>query len=492
MLVSFVDIVYIFPELLLFCTISYVVLFSIYYSTKSTLGYPILSVHLIYTSIFVLLVMSLIYLSQPQDSIILFSEMYTISRYTQLIKSIICILGFCVLAASVQYIKLAKLNQFEFPILLLLGLFGLITLISANNLILLYIAVELQTLCFYVLTAAHRSKEIAVEAGLKYLIFGAFSSGLLLFGISLVYAATGISSLDNLAILFLGTLTLSNIPKGTIFIGLLLLCVGVLFKMYAAPFHVWVPDIYQGAPTAVVLFFATIPGFVLSAFLVRLFTISTFFEWDSLLYFVAVCSMLVGCFCAIYQKDVTRIIAYSSIMNIGFILSCLAASEAAGVSGIFIYQLLYVTALILFFSVILCSFSLEDVLLVKHLRDLSSFAKEQPVLSVLLSISVFSMAGFPPLAGFFSKLYVFQSLVTGGLYIYLVIGLGISGISAFYYLRFAHIAYFVTSDIYRVFKRVSKELGYIQATSSVLLLFFFLEPSIVLMYSDLLNIVVVL
>jgi NADH-quinone oxidoreductase subunit N len=479
-MILFVDFFYVLPELFLFVAVVLLLAQSLYYSTNSAVGYPILATNVAQTSSYIIALTILLCYTQPAVGMLIFLEACMISEYAQLLRIIVLVFGFCILYVSIQYIGVTKLNPFEYQILMLLGLLGTLVVLLADSIGLLYVAIELQTLCFYILTTARRLTEASSEAGLKYFIFGAFSSGLLLFGLSLIYAGTGVSTLSNLVLLFLGLVSTTLLSKGTLYLGLVLFAVGILFKLYAAPFHIWVPDIYQGAPTNIALFFAVIPGFVFGAFIfkfVGMVTANFADMWTQLFSAVAALSLFVGCLCAIYQKSIMRVIAYSSTMNVGFILFGVLASETAGYTAVFLYQLVYAIATVLLFSVLLGSFITIGTSPLLYLRDFICFAKEQLPLAIALSISVFSMAGFPPIAGFFTKLFLC---------------LCVSAVSAFYYLRFVHIAYFVHSFVFRTFKPVFTESAYATSTGMLILLFFVIEPDFLLLLSSKLSIVMFL
>src|SRR5215469_7474566 len=327
----------------------------------------------------------------------------------------------------------------EYAVLVLLSTTGMMMMIAANDLISLYVSLELQSLALYVVAAFHRDDVRSTEAGLKYFVLGALASGMLLYGASMVYGFAGSTSFDTLAHTFAesGTVSIGLI------IGIVLIAVGLAFKVSAVPFHMWTPDVYEGAPTPVTAFFSVAPKVAALALFVRVM-VGPFgglvAEWRQVIWFISVASMLLGSFAAINQSNVKRLMAYSSIANVGYALIGLAVGSAIGVRGILVYLAIYLFMNIGAFAVILCM--RRDGKPVENIADLAGLSRTQPGLALALAIFMFSLAGIPPLAGFFSKLYVFLAAIDAQFYWLAVIGVVSSVVGSYYYLRIVKVMYF--------------------------------------------------
>lgn len=330
------------------------------------------------------------------------------------------------------------LNKFEYTVLVILATLGMMIMVSANDLMSLYIGLELQSLSLYVLAAMKRESSKATEAGLKYFVLGALSSGMLLYGASMIYGFTGHTQLDEIA----KALTLGDRSIGLIF-GLVFLLAGIAFKISAVPFHMWTPDVYEGAPTPVTAFFASAPKVAAMALLVRVVTDS--FEpitrdWQQVIIFLSIASMILAAFAAIGQKNLKRLIAYSSIGHVGFALVGLSSGTEWGVSGVSIYMAIYVTMTIGLFA---CLLSLKtETGYVEDIEDLAGLSQARPFVAAIMAILMFSLIGLPPLAGFFAKWHVFLAAIEAQLYVLAVIGVLASAVSAYYYLRVVRTMYF--------------------------------------------------
>jgi NADH-quinone oxidoreductase subunit N len=336
-----------------------------------------------------------------------------------------------------DFLQRAKINKFEFPVLVLLSTLGMSMLISAAGLIALYLGLELMSLALYVVAAFHRDDSRATEAGLKYFVLGALSSGMLLYGASLLYGFAGTVSFAGIAAALKG-------PPGLgVIFGLVFLFAGLAFKMSAVPFHMWTPDVYEGAPTPVTAFFATAPKLAAVAITVRV--VMTAFpgitlQWQQIVIFISILSMALGSFAAIGQTNIKRLMAYSSIGHIGFALVGLAAGTQAGVAGVLFYMSIYLVMTLGTFAAIL-SMRVNGRAL-EAITDLSGLARTDGTMAFFLAMMMFSLAGIPPLAGFFAKFYVFNAAIQAHLYILAVIGFLTSVVAAVYYLRIVKIIYF--------------------------------------------------
>ncbi len=347
------------------------------------------------------------------------------------------------LVMAPDYLQAQRISRFEFPILALFSTLGMLMMVSANSLLALYLALELQSLPLYVLAAIHRDQTRSTEAGLKYFVLGALASGLLLYGCSLVYGFTGTLSFEGLAQTFaVAPGTEATVSTGAL-IGLVFVAAGLAFKLAAVPFHMWTPDVYEGAPTPVTAFIAAAPKIAAVGLTLRVFY-EPFGEWaaqwQQIIVFISVASMLLGAFAAIGQVNIKRLLAYSSIGNIGYALVGFAAGTAQGVHSVLIYMAIYLTMVVGAFGCVLVmrrhGQSLESI------DDLAGLARHQPLLAAALAIFMFSLAGIPPLAGFFGKLYVFLAAIEAGLIALAVIGVLTSVVGAYYYIRIVKVMYF--------------------------------------------------
>ena len=384
------------------------------------------------------------------------------------------------LILAIRYNELEKIARPEYPVLVLLSTTGMMMMISANDLISLYVGLELQSLALYVVASFNRDSVRSTEAGLKYFVLGALASGLLLYGASMVYGFAGTTSFDVLAKSFAdgGTASIGLI------IGIVLIAAGLAFKVSAVPFHMWTPDVYEGAPTPVTAFFSVAPKIAAMALFIRVM-VGPFFglliEWRQVIWFIAVASMLLGSFAAINQKNIKRLMAYSSIGHVGYALIGLAAGSAAGVRGILVYLAIYLFMNVGTFAVILCM--RREGKLVEGIDDLAGLSRTQPGLALALGIFMFSMAGIPPLAGFFAKIYVFLAAIDAHLYGLAVIGVLASVVGAYYYLRIVKLMYF--DDPAAAFDRpIGREIQAVLVLCALVILFFFAWPGLLVDGAD--------
>ncbi len=340
---------------------------------------------------------------------------------------------------SFSYAEREGMARFELPLLMLLATLGMMMMISANDLISLYVGLELQSLALYVTAAIRRDTVKSTEAGLKYFVLGALSSGMLLYGASMIYGFVGTVSFAGLSVALDG----ATAPSIGVIVGLVFLCAGLAFKVSAVPFHMWTPDVYEGAPTPITAFFAAAPKMAAIALFTRVL-VDAFggmtAQWQQIIFAISVASMLLGAFAAIGQRNIKRLMAYSSIGNIGYALVGLAAGTQQGVSGLLFYMAIYVPMTLGSFAVILAMRHKGQM--VEEIADLSGLARSQPWLAHIFAAILFSMAGIPPLAGFFGKWMVFAAAVDQGLFVLAVIGVVTSVVSAYYYVRIIKVMYF--------------------------------------------------
>ncbi|MEI7713161.1 MAG: NADH-quinone oxidoreductase subunit NuoN [Rhodospirillales bacterium] len=364
------------------------------------------------------------------------------------------------------------IERFEYPVLMLLATVGMMMMVSASNMMTLYLGLELQSLSLYVLAAFARDDLRSSEAGLKYFVLGGLASGLLLYGMSLVYGFSGTMDFGQLASL------LNDPTKASpgLIVGVVFVLVGLAFKVSAVPFHMWTPDVYEGAPTSVTAFFATAPKVAAMALLLRV--MSTPFghlvaAWQSLIVIVAIASMVLGAFAAIGQTNIKRLMAYSSIANMGYALAGLAVGTPDGVRGVLVYMTIYVFMTAGTFACIVAM--RRQGRSVEQISDLAGLATNDSGLAALLAIFMFSMAGIPLLAGFFGKLYVFLAAVQGGLWTLAVVGVLSSVVGAFYYIRIIKVMYFDPPAV--AFDRRAPSLSFVAVATGLFTLLFFLYPS---------------
>ncbi|MEE8258497.1 MAG: NADH-quinone oxidoreductase subunit NuoN [Sphingomonadales bacterium] len=367
-----------------------------------------------------------------------FGGMFIQDGFAVFMKTIVMLASAGAILMSSQYLKLKGIKALEFPILMVLATLGMMMMISASTLLSLYMGLELQSLSLYVLAAINRNRDRSTEAGLKYFVLGAVSSGILLYGISLVYGFTGTIVFADLA----GLLAANSGNVGLI-IGMVFILAGLAFKISAVPFHMWTPDVYEGAPTPVTAFFAAAPKVAAMALMMRV-TITTFpalvGDWQMILAFLAIASMVLGAFAALVQTNIKRLMAYSSIGHVGYALVGLAAGTAAGVEGVLIYMAIYATMTLGTFACILSM--RDDEGMTEQIADLAGLSRTRPAMALALAIFMFSLAGIPTMAGFFGKWFVFKAAVDAGLYTLAVIGVVSSVVAAYYYLRIVKLMYF--------------------------------------------------
>ena len=399
----------------------------------------------------------------------LFGDQFVVDAFGHFMKWLVFIGSALAIVMSFGYNRREQIGRPEYPILIVFATLGMSMMISANDLISLYVGLELQSLALYVIAAIRRDSARSSEAGLKYFVLGALSSGMLLYGCSMVYGFAGSTGFETLAGLFSRA---DAAPEIGVIVGLVFVVAGLAFKISAVPFHMWTPDVYQGAPTPVTAFFAIAPKIAAMALFVRVLVgpfFDLFQQWQQIVVFIAILSMVLGAFAAIWQTNIKRLLAYSSIGHVGFALVGLAAGSTDGVRGIAIYMAVY---LVMTAGTFCCVLAMrQNGRMVEDLTDLAGLSRNAPLMALALAIFMFSMAGIPPLAGFFSKLYVFLAAVDAGLYTLAVIGVLTSVVAAFYYLRIVKIMYF--DEPAEAFdKPMGRSLAAIVAVSSVLVVAF--------------------
>ena len=405
----------------------------------------------------------------PADTAMAFGNQFIVDDFAVFAKILLISGAALSLILAVPYNLREGIDQFEYPILIVFAVLGMMMMVSANDLISLYLGIELQSLALYVVAAIRLDTLRSSEAGLKYFVLGALSSGILLYGMSLVYGFAGTTNFEVLANIFVAD---ENASIGVI-VGIVFIAAGLAFKVSAVPFHMWTPDVYEGAPTPVTAFFAVAPKIAAMALFVRVM-LEPFgdlvLEWQQVIWFVSLASMVLGSFAAIAQTNIKRLMAYSSIGHMGFVLVGLAAGNEQGVVGILVYLTIYLFMTIGTFGCILAMKRAGRM--VEDIDSLAGLSKTNPLMALALAIFMFSMAGIPPLGGFFAKFFVFKAAIDAELYVLAVAGLLTSVVGAFYYLRIVKLMYFDESS--EPFdKNLGREITVLVTVTAVITAFFF-------------------
>ncbi len=416
------------------------------------------------------------------ERITLFNESVVIDHMASLMKIITLIGGFLVLVISSSYLKTLKIFKIEYPILILSSVLGMMIMISSNDLMVFYMGLELQSLALYVLATFNRDQLKSSEAGLKYFVLSALSSGLLLYGCSLIYGFSGSTNFDVIA-------NQLDSNEYALTFGIVFILVGLAFKISAVPFHMWAPDVYEGSPTTVTLFFTMVPKIAALTVFIRFLYIpflNLLDQWQMIIVFLSIASMIFGAIAAIGQTNIKRLIAYSSIGHIGYTLAGLATGSNDGIQSSIIYISIYVIMNLALFSCLLMLKRKDQYY--ESLDDLSGLSKNHPLLSLSLLIILFSLAGIPPLAGFFAKFYVFKAVIEQSMYFLAIVGLLSTVIAAFYYLRIIKIIYF-DKEKEKYDTDHSMWLKFSLTISTVLILLYFIFPSQIIELVSRINII---
>ena len=455
--------IFILPELFLSLVIMSLLMIGVFIKKSFKLVNLLTILSLIFAVILVI--------NQPSEVNIIFNQSYIIDRLSIFMKVLTLLFCMFVLLLSKDYIKSNGIDKIEYPILILSATLGMILMISSYDLILFYLGLELQSLSLYILASFMRENERSTEAGLKYFVLSALASGLLLYGCSLIYGFTGSTNFEIISI----NLTESN--TGAIF-GIVFVIVALAFKISAVPFHMWTPDVYEGSPTSVTSFFALVPKIAAISVFIR-FMYSPFInlidQWQTIIIFLSIASMVLGAVSAIGQNNIKRLMAYSTIGHMGYALAGLATGTQGGVHSTISYLTIY---LVMNLGAFGCIFMMKrENIFYENISDLSGLSKNHPTLAFSFLIILFSLAGIPPLAGFFAKFYIFMSVIEVKMYVLATIGLLTTVISAFYYLRIIKVIYF--DEPKKPFdKNYDWGLKGSLILSSLLILTYFIYPSI--------------
>ena len=454
----------IFPEIFISLSIMFLLILGVFKKDSSKIINNI--------SLLVLLITAVITFNETLsiNPTTLFNESIIIDYLSSFMKIITLLAAFVVLLISSNYLRTFKIFKIEYPILILSSVLGMMIMISSNDLIVFYMGLELQSLALYVLATFNRDQLKSSEAGLKYFVLSALSSGLLLYGCSLIYGFTGSTNFNVISTQF-------NANEYAITFGIVFILVGLAFKISAVPFHMWAPDVYEGSPTSVTLFFTMVPKIAALTVFIRFLYVpflNLIDQWQMILVFLSIASMLFGAIAAIGQKNLKRLIAYSSISHIGYALAGLATGSNEGIQSSVIYMTIYIIMNLGFFSCLLMM--KRNNIYYEQIDDLSGLSKNHPLLSISLLIILFSLAGIPPLAGFFAKFYIFKSVIEQSMYFLAIVGLLSTVVAAFYYLRIIKIMYFdEEKDSYDKDHNLWLKLSL--TVSTILILMYFIFPS---------------
>ena len=453
----------IFPEIFLSLALMFLLILGVFKKNSSNLIFNL-------TILSLIIVAALILNISSEDETSIFNASYKIDNLSSFMKILTILSAIFVMLTSSKYLKLLKIFQIEYPILILSSILGMMVMISSNDLIVFYMGLELQSLALYVLASFNRDNLLSSESGVKYFVLSALSSGLLLYGCSLIYGFSGSTNFNEISF------NIADNQYGITF-GIVFILVGLAFKISAVPFHMWAPDVYQGSPTTVTLFFAIVPKIAALCVFIR-FLYVPFLEiidqWQMIIIFLSIASMILGAVAAIGQRNIKRLIAYSSISHIGYALAGVSTGTNEGIQSSITYITIYVIMNLAFFSCILMMKKNDKYY--ETIDDLSGLSKNHPILSLSMLIILFSLAGIPPLAGFFAKFYIFTAVIERSMYFLAIIGLLSTVIAAFYYLRIIKIIYFDPSkEKYDSDHSIGLKLSLILST--LFILFYFIYPN---------------
>ena len=454
----------VFPEIFLSLSIMFLLILGVFKKNSSKLIQNI--------SLIILLVTAVITFNETLGikQTLLFNRSIIVDYLSSFMKIITLLAAFLVLVISSNYLKIFKIFKIEYPILILSSVLGMMIMISSNDLIVFYMGLELQSLALYVLATFNRDQLKSSEAGLKYFVLSALSSGLLLYGCSLIYGFSGSTNFNLIA-------EQLNADQYALTFGIVFILVGLAFKISAVPFHMWAPDVYEGSPTSVTLFFTMVPKIAALTVFIRFLYVpflNLIDQWQMILIFLSIASMLFGAIAAIGQTNLKRLIAYSSISHIGYALAGLATGSNDGIQSSVIYITIYILMNLGLFSCLLMMKRNNEYF--EDIEDLSGLSKNHPLLSLSLLIILFSLAGIPPLAGFFAKFYIFKSVLEQSMYFLAIVGLLSTVVAAFYYLRIIKIMYF-DKEKEKYDTDHSLWLKFSLTASTLLILIYFVFPS---------------
>jgi len=469
------DLNFIYSELFLAISIMSLLIIGVFKKNSSNLIYNLSIISLLGC-------LALIFSFPINENVELFNNSYKIDYLSSFMKILTISSGIFVLISSNKYIQTININKIEYPILALSSILGMMVMISSNDLILFYVGLELQSLALYVLASFNRDNLSSSESGLKYFVLSALSSGLLLYGCSLIYGFSGSTNFFVIS---------ENLTQDdyVLTFGIVFIIVGLAFKISAVPFHMWAPDVYEGSPTSITIFFAILPKIAALTVFIRFLYVpflNLIDQWQMIIVFLSIASMLFGAIAAIGQSNLKRLVAYSSIGHMGYALAGLATGTNQGIQSSISYISIYLFMNLAFFC---CLFMLRrDEKYFENIQDLSGLSKNHPLLSFCFLIVLFSLAGIPPLAGFFAKFYIFSAVIDQSMYFLAIVGLLSTVIAAFYYLRLIKIIYFdKEKEKYETNHNIGLKLSLL--ISSIFILFYFTYPSWLIEIVEKINII---
>mgnify|MGYP002586830461 FL=1 len=479
MLTTFIslDLLFLIPEIFLIFSIIIILIYSIFISTKYTLlnnkkyNTPIITTIITNLIIFTSFILIILYSQNLTNFQILFNSQFIISYYTQIGKIFIFGITILCLLTFNSYLKNNQINNYEYLILILISILSICLLLNTNDLLHYYIIIELQSLCFYTITALKKNNIYSSEAGLKYFILGSIISGLLLLGIALLYGMTGLTNLKELSI-FLLTTTSNKL----IIFSFILIYTSLLFKLTIAPFHIWAPDVYEGTPSIITLFFNSVPKFSLLLIFIKILNV-VFFNfiniWQILLTINILLSLIIATFNTFKQYKIKRFLIFSSMTHIGYIILGITTGTIEGIQSAFVYLIIYLLSILNIWSIY--SYLNNKI---KYLSDLSYLYSYNKTLGLSFIITMFSMAGVPPMAGFLAKFYSFFVCIENNFILLACIGILLSIICLFYYIRFLKIIYFEKTNNFLILTHnLSKTTAFVISLTSILLIYLFINPS---------------
>ena len=458
------NLVLVLPEVFISLSIMFLLILGVFKKNSSKLIQNI--------SLIVLLITAVIIFNETFgiEEIILFNGSVIVDYLSSFMKIVTLLSAFLALVISSNYLRSFKIFKIEYSILILSSVLGMMIMISSNDLIVFYMGLELQSLALYVLATFNRDELKSSEAGLKYFVLSALSSGLLLYGCSLIYGFTGSTNFNVIA-------SQLDSDQYALTFGIVFILVGLAFKISAVPFHMWAPDVYEGSPTSVTLFFTMVPKIAALTVFIRFLYVpflNLIDQWQMILVFLSIASMVFGAVAAIGQKNLKRLVAYSSISHVGYALAGLATGSNDGIQSSVIYITIYIVMNLGLFSCLLMM--KRNNVYYEQIDDLSGLSKNHPLLSLSLLIILFSLAGIPPLAGFFAKFYVFKSVLEQSMFFLAIVGLLSTVVAAFYYLRLIKIMYF-DDEKEKYDEDHSLWLRFSLGASTLLILIYFIFPS---------------
>ena len=469
------DLNFIYSELFLAISIMSLLIIGVFKKNSSNLIYNLSIISLLGC-------LALIFSFPINENVELFNNSYKIDYLSSFMKILTISSGIFVLISSNKYIQTININKIEYPILALSSILGMMVMISSNDLILFYVGLELQSLALYVLASFNRDNLSSSESGLKYFVLSALSSGLLLYGCSLIYGFSGSTNFFVIS---------ENLTQNdyVLTFGIVFIIVGLAFKISAVPFHMWAPDVYEGSPTSITIFFAILPKIAALTVFIRFLYVpflNLIDQWQMIIVFLSIASMLFGAIAAIGQSNLKRLVAYSSIGHMGYALAGLATGTNQGIQSSISYISIYLFMNLAFFC---CLFMLRrDEKYFENIQDLSGLSKNHPLLSFCFLIVLFSLAGIPPLAGFFAKFYIFSAVIDQSMYFLAIVGLLSTVIAAFYYLILIKIIYFdKEKEKYETNHNIGLKLSLL--ISSIFILFYFTYPSWLIEIVEKINII---